>query len=363
MSVQVENSQLSTANTQRIEWIDICKGLGILTVILGHKAIMFSYIYSFHMPLFFLISGYLFSYKKYKSLNEFIIAKAKTLLVPYLIFSLISIFIMFMRSGAGGITETFSWAQCFREMILSKRNVISYNGSLWFLTSLFTVEILFYILTKYVKKDIIITLVVLLLGYIGCTILQAPASAHTLPWSLDASMYYIVFFAVGYFMKLGKLKIPNKFRFCAFIMCLFISTSLIFNWDTINLVFANRLGLPGGLYILFKEICISISGVYTAIYISKRLGKSKKLSYIGKNSLIIFALHIPIGFFVVEKVLFLLNIQSLTASIIAFSYTIGSILTLIPVISIIHKYAPFIISGNLKNIKRVDKVAGNELEF
>lgn len=360
MLLQPETSQLKP-NTRRIEWIDICKGIGILTVILGHKAIMFPYIYSFHMPLFFLISGYLFSHEKYENLNEFLIAKIKTLLVPYVIFSLISIIIMFIRSGAGGITESFSFAQCFREMLLSKRNVISYNGSLWFLTSLFTVEILFYILTKYIKHDIIISLIVVLLGYIGCTILQAPASLHTLPWSLDASMYYIVFFTIGYFLKLEKLKIPNKFRFSTFIVCLFISTSLIFNWDTINLIFANRLGLHGGLYILFKEICISISGVYTVIYISKILGKSRKLSYIGKNSLIIFALHIPIGFFVVEKTLFLLKIQSLTVSIIAFAYTIGSILTLIPIISIIHKYAPFIINGNLKNIKKVEKVTIREI--
>lgn len=64
---------------QRVEWIDACKGFTMLLVILGHcldgylKAklfvsdfwwmqILFDFIYSFHMPLFFVLSGYLFYY-------------------------------------------------------------------------------------------------------------------------------------------------------------------------------------------------------------------------------------------------------------------------------------------------------------
>ena len=49
--------------TDRIEWIDIAKGFGILLVILGHTIaydcshIVYNSIYSFHMPLFFFLSG------------------------------------------------------------------------------------------------------------------------------------------------------------------------------------------------------------------------------------------------------------------------------------------------------------------
>lgn len=50
---------------KRIEYLDYAKGIGIILVVLGHiliKGNIKIYIYSFHMPLFFIISGYLFNY-------------------------------------------------------------------------------------------------------------------------------------------------------------------------------------------------------------------------------------------------------------------------------------------------------------
>ena len=47
---------------KRVEWIDLAKGLGMLLVILGHcvcfGGIMHNAIFAFHMPLFFILSGY-----------------------------------------------------------------------------------------------------------------------------------------------------------------------------------------------------------------------------------------------------------------------------------------------------------------
>ena len=72
----------------RIDWIDALKGFAILTVVIGHcitdslssqtfpecaalLQMMGDAIYSFHMPLFFMISGYVFyltkSYRKWKT--------------------------------------------------------------------------------------------------------------------------------------------------------------------------------------------------------------------------------------------------------------------------------------------------------
>ena len=47
---------------KRISWIDMTKGYGVLLVIIGHMYIfnLSSWIYSFHMPLFLFISGYVF---------------------------------------------------------------------------------------------------------------------------------------------------------------------------------------------------------------------------------------------------------------------------------------------------------------
>ena len=55
--------------TKRIEWIDIAKGIGIILVVIGHISqikVLNDIIYSFHMPLFFIISWYLYKRKFYK---------------------------------------------------------------------------------------------------------------------------------------------------------------------------------------------------------------------------------------------------------------------------------------------------------
>lgn len=87
--------------------MDIVRGLGIFLVVLGHSfpddkfnnnsfyAYMYKFIYSFHMPLFFIISGF-FAYKIYNILNlsqykNFIWNKIKRLLIPYFAVSLIAI--------------------------------------------------------------------------------------------------------------------------------------------------------------------------------------------------------------------------------------------------------------------------------
>ena len=44
---------------ERVHWIDIAKGLGIIAVVIGHiynNQVIFKWLYSFHMPLFFFVA-------------------------------------------------------------------------------------------------------------------------------------------------------------------------------------------------------------------------------------------------------------------------------------------------------------------
>lgn len=73
---------------ERNEYIDWLKGLLILLVVVGHCWLIddsiFTFIYKFHMPFYFGISGYLFSNKKV--FREFVKTKFKNLIIPYTIF-------------------------------------------------------------------------------------------------------------------------------------------------------------------------------------------------------------------------------------------------------------------------------------
>ena len=87
---------------KRLDYLDYSKGIAIILVVLGHICSggnIKTYIYSFHMPLFFITSGYLFNYSNVKSLKEFINKKAKAYLIPYITFSIINILGYYLLSG------------------------------------------------------------------------------------------------------------------------------------------------------------------------------------------------------------------------------------------------------------------------
>lgn len=99
--------------SNRIEWIDALKGFAILTVVIGHCAdgilsagmytqyqaslrALYDFIYSFHMPLFFIISGFVFwlsaSYKKYKT-------KVFDFVIVYLIWDFLTWLVKFLLAA------------------------------------------------------------------------------------------------------------------------------------------------------------------------------------------------------------------------------------------------------------------------
>ena len=83
---------------ERIYWIDTLKGLLIMLVIMGHRVgndfsqtllMAKVYIYSFHMPLFFFLSGYVFKVKEEDTFLGFLKKKGQKIIVPLVFFSLI----------------------------------------------------------------------------------------------------------------------------------------------------------------------------------------------------------------------------------------------------------------------------------
>ena len=77
---------------QRIKWIDLTKGVAIFLMVCGHTGIpslISNWIWSFHMPLFFIISGMLFCPTKYTNIQKFIHRRIQTLIIPYITFSII----------------------------------------------------------------------------------------------------------------------------------------------------------------------------------------------------------------------------------------------------------------------------------
>ena len=87
---------MTPTSEKREGWIDVAKGIGILTVVFGHSGdfTLVPYLYWFHMPLFFIISGYL--HKQPQTLDgvlNYNLKRTVQLLVPYVSFYLLILFI------------------------------------------------------------------------------------------------------------------------------------------------------------------------------------------------------------------------------------------------------------------------------
>lgn len=107
--------------------IDIAKGIGIMLVVIGHTdSPLHDFIYLFHMPLFFFLSGY--AYKKIDSYNPIKVIKKrfKSLYIPFISIQLVylmlhNIFIKIniLNSGkvAGKVFETLDFNSFIRSVI------------------------------------------------------------------------------------------------------------------------------------------------------------------------------------------------------------------------------------------------------
>ena len=138
---------------KRIVYLDIAKGIGMILVLLGHlqNDTVFSYspyilslcswIFSFHMALFFIISGILISVKgeNETDLRIFIRKRFKSVMVPYFWFSLIYIFIVLYSLLIDKVVP-------LKTLFIQLWYVLGMYGMnvLWFLPALFAGEILFF---------------------------------------------------------------------------------------------------------------------------------------------------------------------------------------------------------------------------
>lgn len=79
----------SLRDKNRIEWVDKCKCIAIYFVVYGHFCLDNKYVYAFHMPLFFLLSGFVLNEKKYE-FKDFLKSRINGILIPYIFFYLLT---------------------------------------------------------------------------------------------------------------------------------------------------------------------------------------------------------------------------------------------------------------------------------
>lgn len=148
---------------QRIQFIDLAKGFAILLVIIGHiDTIPYvkHLIYSFHMPLFFILSGYFF--KNEESFRKAFKKLFSTLIIPYLIVGGIMRVYAMTENTLNG--QPFSWIDLLSLPFVLwkwKGDVVS-AGAIWFLPVLFLSKLYLLQLLRYKNYRFILILGALL---------------------------------------------------------------------------------------------------------------------------------------------------------------------------------------------------------
>lgn len=137
------NRESCSVSMGRLSIIDAAKGIGICLVVLGHTQepkLMTLIIYSFHMPLFFLLAGYTFDPKKY-SIKTIWTQKAQSFLLPYLLSGIIFYSLWLL---VGRHLSNVSPFLAFLGILYGNADMLEVNVILWFLTAIFTSEIVFF---------------------------------------------------------------------------------------------------------------------------------------------------------------------------------------------------------------------------
>jgi len=293
--IRLVPDQKKESGLTRIAWIDILKGIGILSVVAAHLYGNSFAVYCnwFHIPLFFYISGFL--YGGDRPVPEYLRRKAAHLLVPYFSFLLILSLPDFARlleqsASASGPALLRDAGAVLAKKLWGGRDLYYWFDAFWFPPCLFLTQQLFHAIhhiCKEEKRTIIIATA-------GCYLLAMtapwnPVLATSLPWSAQCVPMGFVFFALGYLLK--DRQWDNRIV-AGFSCVLAIAAIILDRWGIFHHAFNMKWSLYG-IPVINLLIAMGMIGVVQRS--SKELARFSPgvllLSPLGKASLVIMLLH------------------------------------------------------------------------
>ena len=335
---------------KRIDFIDYAKFIGIFLLLIEHTGNFIdisgnaSYIYlkkwicSFHMPIFFIVYGYVSGLKvlELKDWKEYILKQIKSLLVPYLLWAMVysnNYGANFFLGIAYGTNASLGYAQT--------------NQVLWFLPTMFISTLLYQLVLNFLKRaknNIVLIILVITIGIFVASI-STKVQGLRLPFGIDISFLGLSFMLIGNFLikpTMKYIETLNKIKagwilifMCSLIIGIFIS---IYNapvnktyWVTVMAV-----GEYGKNVVLFFDGAIINS---IAILLICNHIKNNVLLYLGQHTLIIMGVHyilFPFTLHITVEILRNINYSVL----IAILNSLFTIILCIPISYLVDKFCP-----------------------
>lgn len=332
---------------KRIQWVDWAKSTGIFLVVLVHTHCEPTLTYllkAFLMPLFFFISGFLFSMERNPQWGRFALKRFRQLMIPYLWINLVAylLWVFLLRHFGDGADSAVAWHEPLVGIALGIPPALLHDIPVWSLLCFFVVEMLYYatyLLTSG-KKWIILTLF-LILSCVNCTL--NPTDIGIYPLAITPALCGTVFYTLGVICRSWKngdnlITKPSIITFAIAFAALWISRYL----NSPVSYFTGGTGNYG--YFLFG----AIGGIVTVIQLSalaaKAFKENKLILTVSKGTLIICGFHI-LAFAAIKGVFYFagLDVNILMDGIVAGVLTsITATAACMPVIWFIRRYAPWL---------------------
>jgi fucose 4-O-acetylase-like acetyltransferase len=308
-------SLLQPESTQhvRIDYIDIAKGIGILLVVMGHNdfslisPFLFKLIYSFHMPMFFFMSGIFF--KPELPFSILFRRRFDSVLRPYIF----TILLIFFATISFTKVDFSNSASRLIKALYGNGHYLDWV-QLWFLPHLFVVSLFAFFFFQLVRRSTIpwlkwiILAVIQVVGVLGISafwpfnvnLFGKSLEIYGLPFSLDLVLISGFFFILGFeLFQNFPIAIFKKLQTCI-IFGLVLATLVWFFPPTIDLNIRQ-------FDSLFLNTLEALTGIAFALALALQFERIPKLAsafkYIGRASLIILLFQVPIQAFWSDKVL------------------------------------------------------------
>lgn len=333
---------MSALPTRRDTRLDAARAIAIVLVVLGHaRGIPGGFallVFSFNVPLFFLVSGWVTTvHGQARSDAQALVRLARGLLLPYLGFFLLAYLYWLLTRHIGEKAARWGdlpWWDPLLGALRANGPGLYVQPALWFLPALFVTVLAFRPLVRRLPPSLLAAVAA---AVAWAWIAWFPPLGLRLPWGLDVLPVALFFFACG--AAVGRL--PARAR--AFLEWKGMALLLAAAW--LPLAWLNgrvdvnmlRFGQWPPLFLL-----VALLGAGMVLGVAGRIGHWPAVQWIGRNTLLILGTHFPV-FFVLSGVRSLAGVQSPPGLGWALGVSVLALLAAVPLRWILVRWAPWML--------------------
>jgi acyltransferase len=293
----------------RIRTIDVARFYGIILVYYGHiveqvmylgnaqAAVQYKFIYSFHMPLFFLLSGTIVADNKLRAHLFFFIKRIlASRLVPYFFFSVLMAVASFFIAGwfpLGALTDVDAY---WKSTVATLMGFPAFCIPLWFMALLISVELFHAVFSRLVRRPALLAISAVALYVCGYYLNDAynfVANQQAFWFINEVPVIYIFYVAGILLQKSGYLthKFPKHWMLAGALVCLSLAAlTFEMNEGPFRHIQAVVIVLSSHGNIILFPLTACIGSLFI-ILAAAATPAWNPLSYLGKNALSLFCLN------------------------------------------------------------------------